>query len=160
MVTSVRKNCLRNTRCEREVGRRFYCFCTFPLCPSFTCISVLCLEVTRGITDESDRAHALAGLAPYLSAPQLHDALEIAQALTSESVRVQVLAALALNLKHLPVVRLYSLWGQTLHTLSMRTRSNLLSDIRALAPLIAALGEKEALVATIQAVIEVGKWFP
>lgn len=67
---------------------------------------------------------------------------------------------LAPYLEHLPAATLYPLWCETLHILASRTRGNVLLDIQALAPVIAALGGKEALFATAQAIIEVGRWFP
>jgi hypothetical protein len=122
------------------------------------------LEAACAIGDERWRAEALAGLAPHLSTPLqgqvLQDALEAARAIGDEGGRAKVLAGLAPQVKHLPVVELYSLWSQTLHVLASRTRSDLLGDIRALMPLIETLGGKEALVVVTQTIIEVGKWFP
>jgi len=107
------------------------------------------------------RVEALVGLVPRLGELDYGDeALAIARAMADEDRRAQALAGLAPHVKQLPVVRLYFLWNETLHILAIRTRSNLLSDIQALVPIIATLGGKEALVATMQAIIEVGKWFP
>ena len=107
------------------------------------------------------RAEVLVELVPRLGELGYGDeALETARAMADEDRRAEALAGLAPHVKQLPVVRLYFLWNETLHILAIRTRSNLLSDIQALVPLIVALGEKDALVATMQAIIEVGKWFP
>lgn len=117
-----------------------------------------------GFADEGSRAEALAGLAPHLLAPlqerALHEALEAARAIVDKGNQAEALARLLPHVKQLPMVRLYSLWRQTLHILSLRDRSNFLSDLQVLIPLIAALGEKEALIATMQAIIKIGKWFP
>jgi hypothetical protein len=106
------------------------------------------------------RARVLSLLAPHLSESLLQEALTVAREIESEDARAQALEGLVPHVKQLPVVRLYSLWCETLRRLATRTRRDLLSDIQALVPVIAALGGREALVATAQAIIEVGKWFP
>jgi Trypsin-like peptidase domain len=122
------------------------------------------LAVVRAIADEERRAQALAGLAPHLPEPLqvtvLQEALAAARAIANDESRAQSLAGLAPHVKQLPVVRLFSLWCETFRILATRTRPDLLSDIQTLVPVIAVLGGKEALIATMQAIIEVGKWFP
>ncbi|BCL80763.1 hypothetical protein ccbrp13_32280 [Ktedonobacteria bacterium brp13] len=90
----------------------------------------------------------------------LPEALVAVRAIARKRNRALALAGLAPHIKQLPVVELYPLWCATIHILAARTRSDLLCDIEALVPVIEVLGEKEALVATVQAIIEVGKWFP
>jgi hypothetical protein len=55
---------------------------------------------------------------------------------------------------------LYPLWAETLPVLVSRTRRNLLSDLRALAPVIAKLGGAEAVAETFRAIQDVGRWWP
>ncbi|HEY77350.1 MAG TPA: hypothetical protein G4O00_14430, partial [Thermoflexia bacterium] len=64
------------------------------------------------------------------------------------------------HLARLPRERLYPLWCETLHVLAARTRRDLLADLRALSPLIAALGGKEAIEETFHAIRDVGHWWP
>jgi hypothetical protein len=42
----------------------------------------------------------------------------------------------------------------------MRSRSELLADLAALAPVIAALGGPEAIAETCRAIEDVGRWWP
>jgi hypothetical protein len=122
------------------------------------------LAVARALPDEKVRAQALGDLAPHLSEPLqvtvLQEALTVARALPDKYWRAQMLAALMPHMKQLPIVRLYSLWCETLRILAARTRPDLLSDVGTLVSVITVLGGKEVLVATAQAIIEMGKWFP
>jgi hypothetical protein len=74
--------------------------------------------------------------------------------------RVDVLGELTLYLTQLPRDTLYSLWGDMLHTLSSETRPNFLADLRALGPVIFALGDEKALTETFRAIQDVGRWWP
>ena len=148
------------------------------------------LAAARAIESELYRAPALVGLAPYLSGSLLQEALAAARAVKemkskaylwpeapqrSEPLREALAKALALeeewrrtyaltdlvsDIEHLPATTLYPFWCETLRILASRTRHDFLSLIKALFPVITALGGQEALVATAQAIIEVGKWFP
>ena len=84
------------------------------------------LEMARTIPDDEIRAEALAGLAPHLSAPlqeiALQEAFEATRAIPFGEIRAAALAALAPSVKQLSVVRLYSLWSQSLHILANGTR--------------------------------------
>ncbi len=57
------------------------------------------LAAARAIGDESDRAQALAALAPHLDPQHLGEALTAARAIKSKSARAQALAALAPRLE-------------------------------------------------------------
>jgi len=122
------------------------------------------LAVARTIKDAYYRGLALVKLAPHLSeslqAVTFQEALAAARTIEEEHTRARVLARLAPHLEHLSIATLYPLWCETLHILASRTRSDLLSDIGVLLPIVTVLGEKEALVTIAQAIIEVGKWFP
>jgi hypothetical protein len=74
--------------------------------------------------------------------------------------RSKALAALACYLPQLPRATLLSLWQETLHVLAARTRPNLLADIRALIPVILALGGEEAISGVFCAIQDVGRWWP
>ena len=55
---------------------------------------------------------------------------------------------------------LYPLGQTILSKLAGRTRPDLLSELHALAPIIAALGGPEALVETFRTIQDVGRWWP
>jgi hypothetical protein len=74
--------------------------------------------------------------------------------------RADALRALTSNLVQLPEATLSSLWTETLHDLARRTRAELLSDLSALSPVIAALGREEATAETFRAIQDVGRWWP
>ncbi|MDQ7028703.1 MAG: hypothetical protein Q9O62_02445 [Ardenticatenia bacterium] len=65
--------------------------------------------------------------------------------------RAEVLAGLAPRLAQRPREQLYPLWQETLHMLAARTRRDLLADLGALEPVIAALGGAEAVEETFRA---------
>jgi hypothetical protein len=122
------------------------------------------LAADRALEEKRYRAWALEELAPHLSEPlqteALREALAAARATEDVYSRTSTLAGLIPHLEHLPSATLYPLWCETLHVRALRTRRDLLLDIQALSPVISALGGKEALAATAQAIIEIGKWFP
>ena len=128
------------------------------------------LTVAREIRHEGYRVEALSGLVPYL--PQadrtvvLEEALEAAQKLRVtttwpfDSPLATALASLAPYLAELPLTTLYSFWRETLHILTTCTRSDLLSNLRALAPVIVKLGGEEAIAKTFHAIKDVSRWWP
>jgi DNA polymerase III delta prime subunit len=134
------------------------------------------LAAAREIRDEATRAEVLAGLAPHLPPDLLPEALAAAREIEweyaraealaaareieSESARAKALSALAKRLANQPLSWLYPLWAETLPVLARRTRKNLLSDLRALTPLIHALGGEQAVGETFRAIQDVGRWWP
>jgi hypothetical protein len=70
------------------------------------------------------------------------------------------MAELLPHLAQLPCQHLYPPWQETLPILAIRTRKDLLADLRALSPIIAALGGAEAVVETFHAIQDVGRWWP
>lgn len=54
---------------------------------------------------------------------------------------------------------LFSLWQDTLYVLSLHTRPNLLSGIKALTPVIFALGGQKAVKDTADAIQDVSRWW-
>jgi hypothetical protein len=102
-------------------------------------------------------SEALASLAPRLP---LIDALAMAREIEGNEYRVDALAALAPRLAELERPALYPLWAESLPVLSGRTRQDLLTDLRALAPVIARLGGAEAVAETFRAIQDVGRWWP
>jgi len=146
------------------------------------------LEAARAIEDETYRADALVGLAPYLPQTLFSEALKAARAIGDQHRRVYALVGLALHLPEvLPealeaaraiedetyrasalqglIERLtpwsidYPLWQKTLHTLASLTRPNFLKALPQLAPLIIHLGGVEALRETVKAHNDVSQWW-
>ena len=55
---------------------------------------------------------------------------------------------------------LYPLWNATLQLAATHTCADLLSDLRALVPVLAARGGAEAVAETCRAIRDVGRWWP
>ncbi|WGV27274.1 NB-ARC domain-containing protein [Halotia branconii] len=116
------------------------------------------LTAARAIQDEKYRASALSALADKL--PEvLPEALTAARAIQDESHRADALGALASGLSKMPNTKLFPVWQDTLDELSLRTRPNLLADIKALFPVIFALGGEVATAEVAHAIIDVGRWW-
>ncbi|OUL23253.1 hypothetical protein BV378_21420, partial [Nostoc sp. RF31YmG] len=73
--------------------------------------------------------------------------------------RADALSALASGLSKMPNAKLFLLWQDTVDELSVRTRSDLLSDIKALFPVIFALGGEAATAELAHAIVDVGRWW-
>ncbi|MEH1913458.1 hypothetical protein, partial [Nostoc sp.] len=116
------------------------------------------LAAARAIQDEYSRALALRALAEKL--PELlPEALAAARAIQDEYSRALALRALAFGLSQIPSTELFPLWQDTLHELSLRTRPNLLQDIKALFPVIFALGGEAATAEVARAIEDVARWW-
>jgi hypothetical protein len=108
----------------------------------------------------------LAGLAPHLPEPLLQEALAAAGEIGDEDARAKALAGLASYVVTLPRPALARLWAEPqdgiplLRFLARRSRRDLLSDIRALVPVIAVLGGDEAVAETFHAIQDVSRWWP
>ncbi|ALF56324.1 hypothetical protein ACX27_09550 [Nostoc piscinale CENA21] len=59
----------------------------------------------------------------------------------------------------MPYAELLPLWQETIHYLSLHTRPNLLSDIKALFPVIFALGGEAATAEVARAIMDVARWW-
>ncbi|MBS9773405.1 MAG: hypothetical protein J7F05_24065, partial [Trichodesmium erythraeum GBRTRLIN201] len=117
------------------------------------------LAAARHIQSEWGRAQVLSALAEKL--PELlPQALTIAQGIKDKESRAQVIVALADKLTQMPKTELYPLWQDTLHARSLRTRRDLLLDIRKLTPVIFYLGGQEAIKNTAIAIQEISRWWP
>ena len=74
--------------------------------------------------------------------------------------REEVLTELVRQLLLLPPALVYLLWRKTVHVLAGRIRNEFLSDLIVLLPVVGALGEAKAIEETMQAVIDVERWWP
>ncbi|MDZ8032784.1 hypothetical protein [Nostoc sp. DedSLP04] len=116
------------------------------------------LAAARAIQSESDRANALSALAQKLP-DILPEALAAARAIQGDDFRANALSALADSLSQMPSTELFPLWQDTLHELSLRTRRDLLQDIKALFPVIFALGGETATAEIARAIVDVARWW-
>ncbi|MBC7226280.1 MAG: AAA family ATPase [Thermoflexales bacterium] len=140
------------------------------------------LAAAREIEWEDARAEVLAGLAPHLPPELLWEALAAAWKIRDASDCAEVLAGLAPRwaewagreretayalwpetLRALAAREretAYALWPETLRALAARPRPDLLSDLRALSPVLAALGGEAAAGEAFRAIQDVGRWWP
>jgi len=90
----------------------------------------------------------------------LYEALAAAQAIKWEAARADALAPqwAAWAASNRPAA--YDLWTETLRALSTRPLPHLLANLRALAPVLAALGGAQAIEETFHAIQDVGRWWP
>jgi hypothetical protein len=122
------------------------------------------LPVACAFENPTDRAWTLAELIPHLPQDQKEEilckALQTAGKIENEWFRVPVLAKLAPHLTKLPHHILYPVWQATLHVLATRTRRAFVGDLGALSPVLLTLGGNTAIEETIQAMEDVGQWWP
>ncbi len=117
------------------------------------------LAAARAIQNQSNRANALSALAEKLPPELLPEALAAARAIRDESNRAYALSALADRLSQMLPAKLFLLWQDTLHQLSLGTRLDLLQDIKALFPVIFGLGGQAATAKIAHAIVDVGRWW-
>ncbi len=117
------------------------------------------LGTVREIENEYWRGQALGKLVSHLPKPLFREALAAACEI-GRRPRAEILARLTPRLTKLSPATLYPLWYEALHILARRTREDLLSDLRALSPVIAELGGEEAIAETFHAIQDVGRWWP
>ena len=86
--------------------------------------------------------------------------LKETQAIQDEFDRADALRVLAPELAQLPQADLHPLWIEMLHTLSSRSRRNLLSDLRELTLIISSLGTVEAIAALCHVIKDIGRQWP
>jgi len=111
--------------------------------------------------DPQIRTNALVGLAPYLSPSLMPAALEAGQQLPAPEQRGRLLAALAPRLPDRSQVNaLAASWSDLLYYFAISERTALLETLIALARSLMALGDRAALVDTIEGVKAVGRWWP
>jgi hypothetical protein len=130
------------------------------LLPDRDALASEALDAIESEDDPDDRAEAVATLAAHLPDAQLARALAIVRAIPRgkylwTNSRAEALAALAPRLAGLPADHLYALWRESLPVLASRTRSELLWDLWALPPVLAALGGTDAVAGTVAALRDV-----
>jgi hypothetical protein len=118
----------------------------------------------RAIGDERSRSEALASLAPLRSERERAEVLgeALAAARTTEYARVRpgLLRKVAQQVSSIADLDWEAFGQETLWMLASRKRSELVSDIRALSPLVSSVGGSAAVKEAGRAVQDVGRWFP
>jgi hypothetical protein len=117
------------------------------------------LTAAKKIKDADNRIRALIVLAVRLPPELLPEALATARGIENERSTADVLFFLFLRLAELPRPTLYPPWDETLPLLARRTRPDLLADLRALVPVIHALGGEAAIAETFRAIQDVARWW-
>ena len=139
---------------QKEIGRAQALVNLVPHIPE---VLPQALVAVQAVQKERCRAHMLTVLADTLTPELLPEAVETAQEIQDASYRARALTALALPLVH--ASNCFELLKNLIHFLSDRNRSELLSDLTALTPVISASGE-DAIAATAQAIEDVSRWWP
>jgi hypothetical protein len=62
-------------------------------------------------------------------------------------------------LAQMPISQLFPLWQNALHTLSLRSRKDVLADIKALVPVIFVLGGEAVMGEVAGAIGDVARWW-
>jgi hypothetical protein len=111
------------------------------------------LDAAQAIDDTQSQVKALSNLISYLDESQLGQALLMALDIKESGIRSESLASLASRLQK---ASHRNLFGQALRGLAIRSRPELLGDLRALVTAIEHLGGITTLVSTRRAVQDVG----
>ena len=121
-------------------------------------------EIVSNIQYDYDRVSALSALVPHLDGQRkeelMEKALEIALNIQSDSDRAKALCFILSLMRNSPVNKLYFWWRRVIQILKEGTRSNLLSNIITLIPVMNDLGGDETLFEISRAIIDVSNWFP
>ena len=136
-----------------------------PRLPEAEKINILdeALLAAQKIKDDHWRAEALSNIAPKFPDAKKIEILDEALSATNK-IRKQPWSDIVIKLpteEEAEEESIYlSPWDLTIYDLSNKGRNNLLSDLSFSAPLIARLGGDDALRETIEAIKDVGRWWP
>lgn len=130
-------------------------------------LTIEALVVAQTIEDKKYRGKALTGLASKVPEKErkqiLQNALMIAWETEDVKDRTTLLSGLAPHMAAWVIrdrASVNDTWVPMIHFLAARTRRNLFSDLRALAPIIEAFGGSESIAETFLAIQDVGRWWP
>ena len=122
------------------------------------------LDVARRIDDPDDRSLALAALAvtvaPERQPAIIEESLEAAIAANTDLHHDETLAPIADYLAQLPQANAVAIWQNIIATLQRLPRPTLVTKLRALAPVLEAVGDKRMIRETGDALSDVARWFP
>lgn len=116
-------------------------------------------DAASKIETDLARSKALAGFMQYLNKEQLRKGLSAARGLGDTRQRAEVLAGLALNLSRLPGPVARPFFDELLHSLATCLRRDVLDNIGMLGSFIAKHGGEQAIIDTISAIQDVGRWW-
>jgi hypothetical protein len=128
------------------------------------------LKLARSLDDGTTRIEALVSIAPHLLEPVqtqvrrewLSDVTDLGE----QAGRTAVLEASIEQFTRqtgnaeLPTGTDYEFWSDTLRLLGSSARKDVLKNLPRLLPLTVRLGGEVALAEAVQAIAEVGTWFP
>jgi hypothetical protein len=117
----------------------------------------------QGEFEESEdwwQAEMFKTLAPHVPTERLEIALELILNIVGPGPREDALSAIATALTRLEPSEAYWLWSKALHRSAEVSRTGLLTNVLALAPLISYLGGAETIIGILEAVDDVGRWWP
>lgn len=126
------------------------------LLPYLPEVSEATVNALRAVKPKENQVPILRQMAPYLPALVFKEACLV----EDWQRRSLLLAELAQVLCAQPAVDLYELWQECLPVLSQRNRSDFLSDIGELIPVIQKLGGDAAVQRSFQAIVDVSSWWP
>jgi len=106
------------------------------------------------------QAEVLDCMARYLSGDFIAEAWRLAVRIDEENDRYKALSSLAMaHATEVQRMILYPIWSDSLHHLATRSRRHLLSDLRALSPVILDLSDTNGIADVISAISDVGRWW-
>jgi hypothetical protein len=117
-------------------------------------------DIRAGDHAETDIIDFLALLPQPQRADLLDEALQLVLAISNPAERSTPLEKLVTHLAHVPRPDLQRHWSQILPVLARNTRPGLLSDLALILPVIAGLGDSEALPEISGAIEDAVHWWP
>jgi hypothetical protein len=117
----------------------------------------------QGELEESEdwwQGETLSLVGPHLSATQLEDALNLTLNVFDPDMRSMALAAVTTQWLRVKPNDIYWLWKHALSHGSNSSRVNLLENLLCLTPIVSELGGPETVADTVEAIFDVGDWWP
>lgn len=121
------------------------------------------LKIANGAQGDNDDwwlGEVLTHLVPYVSDAQLERMLELALNIVAPVIREDVLSAISKKLVNLRPSDAYRLWSMVLQRSAELSRAELMSNLIGLIPVVAFLGEEESVAEIMNAIDDVGRWWP
>jgi hypothetical protein len=113
----------------------------------------------QGFGDEKITTKAIVGLAPYAAQENFQDFLDVIPFIKNKDLRAQAISAVTPLWLQIPKPFGLFLWNEMIRNLAENPRSDLLSDLQALAPIISHLGGNKALKESLKAIHDVTRWW-
>lgn len=117
------------------------------------------IEDLKLLTDEFDRKKLLDVFpSQLLDSHDAMSALVLARSSNNTELRATTLSKITPYLAQISVEELYPLWSDTLHILGQRSRTDLMTDLHTLEPMLSAL-EYTSVDRIAEAIQQVGRWW-